>query len=291
MSSADVSVLLLTKNGLPDVRRVFERVRAQSTDRDVEIVVVDSGSTDGTTSVAETYADVFVEIPPEDFHHGRTRNLAAEQASGDVLVYLTQDAVPADDEWLARLTAPLADPDVGIAYGRQVAKDGAKPMEQFFYSYFYPEEERTLDHTATRDERRFYLEHIYISDVCAAMERGVWKSVRFEDDVAMSEDKDFALRALRAGHGIVYEPSAVVRHSHDYSLRSLFVRRFKDGAAFARIASTGDDTFLSDGIDYLLAELRFLVDEGYAAWLPYALLYDAIYYVAFQFGKAVGRLS
>lgn len=290
MKAADVSILIPTKNGYPNIQQLFDRIQTQSTEKEIETVVIDSGSTDGTKAVVNERADVIVEIPPEEFHHARTRNLAAEHATGDIFVFLTQDALPADNMWLSRLIAPLSEPNVGVAYGRQIATEDAKPMEKFFYSYFYPDETRTIDESATTDERGFYLDHVYISDVCSAMKRTVWESTQFKQDVGMSEDKEFALRVLRDGYKIVYESNALVRHSHDYSLRSLFSRRFKDGTAFANIASTGDDTFLSSGMAYLLAELRFLFREGYIAWIPYALLYDAVYYIAFQCGKITGQL-
>lgn len=282
-----VSVLFLTKNAGARFESVLDRVDNQTTDRDVEIVVVDSGSTDGTVERATGYADTLVEIEPEEFHHSRTRNLAADEASGDAYVYLTQDALPMDDDWLETLLDPLGG-DIGAAYSRQVAYPDAKPMDEFFYSYFYPDKRRRLTRSNVDDERDFYLENVFVSDVAVAIRAGVFADIQFREEVPMSEDKDFALRALNEGYELVYEPAAAVYHSHDYSLTELFERRYEDGKAYANIAGGGKGDFVGKGLEYLRGEMAFLVGNSYPHWVPYALVYDFTYFLGFQMGKAVG---
>jgi rhamnosyltransferase len=101
----------------------------------------------------------------------------------------------------------------------------------------------------------------------------------------MSEDKDFAYRVASAGYTIQYCPEAKVYHSHDYTLRSLFTRRYKDGKAFAEIAATDSDDFVSDGIKYVWNEYTYLIHSGAVHWVPYALLYDFVYFISFTLGK------
>lgn len=283
-----VSILFLTKNAGPDFNRVLDRVDTQKTAKDVEIIVVDSGSLDGTVKIAATYADTLVEIDPGEFHHGRTRNLAADKATGDAYIYLTQDALPIDNSWLESLIEPLTNDGAGAAYGRQIAYPEAKPMDKFFYSYFYPKDRQRLTSSDVNDRREFYLENIFISDVAAAISAKAFDEVRFREDTPMSEDKDFVFRALEQGYDLVYEPSAAVYHSHDYSIPELFNRRFKDGKAYATIAGEGDGNFTGEGLQYLYEELTFLIREGHIHWVPYALVYDLTHYLAFQTGKAAG---
>jgi rhamnosyltransferase len=283
-----VSILFLTKNAGPEFNRVLDRIDTQKTAKDVEIIVVDSGSLDGTVKRAAAYADTLVEIDPEEFHHGRTRNLAADKATGDAYIYLTQDALPMDNSWLESLVEPLTNDGAGAAYGRQIAYPEAKPMDKFFYSYFYPEDRQRLTSSDVDDRREFYLENIFISDVAAAISAKAFDDVRFREDTPMSEDKDFAFRALEQGYDLVYEPSAAVYHSHDYSIPELFKRRFKDGKAYATIAGEGDGNFTGEGLQYLRKEIAFLVREGHLCWVPYALAYDFTYFLGFQTGKAVG---
>lgn len=286
-----VSILFLTKNAGPVFDRVIEQVESQEIDREVEIVVIDSGSTDGTVDRAATYADTLVEVDPEEFHHSRTRNLAAEEATGEVYVYLTQDALPLGDDWLESLLTPLTGKNVCAVYGRQVAYPDAKPMDKFFYLYFYPDDRRRFTATDVKDERKFYLENPFISDVAAAIDAEAFSDIGFRADVPMSEDKDFALRALDRGYELVYEPTAVVYHSHDYSLLGAFQRRYKDGKAYTNITTEGEDTSTSQGVDYFVREQRYLLHNGYPHYIPYAIFYDAMQFFGFYTGKVIGIID
>lgn len=281
----DISIIIPTKDAGAEWETLLQKLNTQRVDADVEIVVVDSGSSDRTVGIAHDYADIVIEIPPEEFHHSRTRAIGADHAHGDILVFTVQDAIPVSDNWLAKLVRPLARGEVGITYGRQIAKQGAKPMDQFFYNYFYPDEQNTIRPDDVPDPRSFYLGYVYISSVNAAMRRSIQQEVGLRSDVAMAEDKDLALRALNEGYSLAYVPKAQVRHSHDYSLRSLWRRRFKDGQAYAQIASQGDDKFLSMGINYVLTEFKFLTMTGAPHWIPYAMLYEFIHFISFQAGK------
>jgi rhamnosyltransferase len=285
----DASVIILTKDAGKRFERVLSRVDSQEFDGEVETVVVDSGSTDGTVARAREHDCDIHHIDPDEFHHSRTRNFGAEQAGGDVLVHLTHDAIPQTDQWLERLVDPVRSGEASVVYGKQEAYPDAKPMDKFFYSYFYPDERQTLDAEDAEDPRQLYIDNIFISDVSAAIDRQAWEQFMFRDSVAMSEDKDFALRLLRGGHNVVYEPSAAVHHSHNYDLLSHFNRRYKDGAAYAKIAGEGTDTFVSDGVSYVVDELRFLLSNGYARWVPYAILYDFAHFSGFELGKYVTK--
>lgn len=284
-----VSVVIPTKDAGPEFRGLLESIRGQEV-VDAEIIVIDSGSTDGTVSIAGDVADIVVEIPPEEFHHGRTRNRGAAEATGDVVVFTVQDALPVDDRWLPELVNPIEEGTADVTYGNQVAYPDAKPLDKFFYEYFYPDKPVLLGPEDTDDEADFYMENIFLSDVSSAISREVWEEFQFRDSVAMSEDKDFAYRVASAGHTIRYCPAAKVYHSHDYTLRSLFVRRYQDGKAFADIASGRSTSFVSDGLKYVWKEYSYLLQSCAGYWIPYAILYDLTYFVSFNLGKHHNRL-
>jgi len=286
----DASIIILTKNAGHRFEEVLGGVESQAFPGEVEVVVVDSGSTDGTLQRARSFGANIYEIDPDEFHHSRTRNYGAQRARGDTIVYLTHDAVPRDDQWLGELVNPVLHGSAAAAYGRQVAYPDAKPMDEFFYSYFYPDERDVLTPEETENERRFFLDNVFVSDVSSAIDRSVWEQFPFRDSVAMSEDKDFALRVLQNGKKIVYEPAATVYHSHDYDILSQFRRRYRDGQAYANIAREGDGTFISEGIDYVASELRYLVSNGHAHWVPYAVAYDFAHFLGFESGKRLGQI-
>jgi glycosyltransferase involved in cell wall biosynthesis len=127
-----VSVIIPVKNGGEDLVRCLSGIRSQQTADAVEIVVVDSGSTDDSVAVARVHQATVHEIPAHAFSHGASRNRGAGLAQGEILVFVSQDAFPIDAQWLSRLTDPLRD-DLQLAgvYGRQLAHDGATPPELY----------------------------------------------------------------------------------------------------------------------------------------------------------------
>ena len=206
-----VSIVIPVKDGGEDLARCLGAIRAQALDHEPEVVVVDSGSTDGSVATAREYGARVLEIPPEEFDHGATRNLAAEAARGEVLVFISQDAEPVGDGWLAALTAPLADDRVAGVYGRQVARPDAVPPEAFFLDFVYGPEPRVQELITGRAPS---METTLFSNVNSAIRRSAWEAFPFATDLIMSEDQDWSRRAMEAGWRIVYEPRAVVRHSH-----------------------------------------------------------------------------
>jgi len=280
----DLSIILLTKNGGNRLKELMESIKNQNFQGSLETVAVDSGSKDDTLKILESYDARIFRIKPEDFHHSKTRNYGASKAKGKVLVYLTQDALPIGNDLLNNLLEPLSDENVAVVYGRQIANRHAKEVDVFFYSYFYPDERRVLKKIHAENAKKFYMENIYVSDVCSAIKRDVWEQLKFSDDVSMSEDKDFGLKVLKAGYEIIYEPEAAVYHSHDYSLGSLFTRRFKDGAAFSTIALQGEDNFLTRGLNFFKEEMKFIAKNNLLG-VPYALAYNFIYFLGFFMGN------
>ena len=164
-----VSVIIPTLNGARWLDDLLTRLREQTLQPD-EILVVDSGSTDATLSIAASHGVHLLEIPPGSFDHGGTRSLAVRHVQGELLVFLTQDAIPADREALARLVRPLAeDALIAAAYGRQLANPDATPCAAHLRLFNYPPESavRSLD-----DRHRLGFKTIFISNSFAAYRRG-----------------------------------------------------------------------------------------------------------------------
>ncbi len=277
----DTSIIILTKNAGDRFGSLMEKLDNQ-TYQDFEVVVVDSGSTDRTLEIAEEYGCRIHRIKPEEFHHSRTRNLGAELARGDYLVYVTQDAMPLDDKLLERLIKPLEEDKVAGVYGRQMAYPNAKPMEKFFYSYFYPDERKVITPADLENLAEFYVSHVYISDVCSAIRKEVWEKIKFDESIIMAEDKKWAIDVLKAGYRLVYEPEAVVYHSHNYSIVSAFKRRFDDGVAMRQICGSGG--VASKGLSYLVGEMKYLL-KNHKIWIPYAIVYNLARFAGVALGK------
>jgi rhamnosyltransferase len=256
------SILILTKNGGQEFSRCLEAVFSQAGITHSEVIVVDSGSTDGTLEFAKRFPVRLERIPSQAFHHARTRNLVAGLATGKILVFLSQDAIPSSNRWLNAITANFDDPGVGAVYGRQIPVAGASLERHDALDAVYGEK-RIVKDPAHRNGLgyRFY----HFSDVNAAIRRTVWEATGFPEDLRVFEDLGIAKRILDRGWKIVYEPDACVFHSHHHTTVGLFKRYFDIG--------------------YTLKHLRIWDAQGTRA----SLLRDGRKLLATKIGRLKGR--
>jgi rhamnosyltransferase len=279
------------KNGGSDLARCLDAIARQQVDDALEIVVVDSSSTDGSAELARARGAVVEVIPASEFNHGATRNLGASIARGEILAFTSQDAYAPGNDWLRLLVEPLEDVRVAGVYGRQLPHEDARPPEVFFLDFLYGPEAR-MQEAASREE--LSMETTLFSNVNAAVRRSVWEELRFVDDIIMSEDQEWATRALLAGHRLAYEPRAAVRHSHAYTIGSAFRRFFDSGVSAERAYLAGARpsgvVLRRAARDYAAREVRWLVRTGRARWLPYAAAYELAKFAGLQLGRRHRRL-
>jgi rhamnosyltransferase len=201
--------------------------------------MVDSGSTDGTLEIARKFPVRIVEIPAEDFHHARTRNYAATLAAGEYLVFLSQDAIPANCSWLKVMLQNFSDGAVGAVYGRQIPKAESTLERHEALNTMYGSQRVVKDPSSKQSlGYRYY----HFSDANAAIRKEVWAATRFPEDLKVFEDLGIAKRILDAGWHIVYEPEACVVHSHNHTTVELFKRYFDIGYTFERLGIWNERT-------------------------------------------------
>jgi rhamnosyltransferase len=287
-----ISVVIPVKDGGDDLRRCLDALGRQRLDEPVELLVTDSGSRDGSRELAESRGARIVEIAASEFMHGATRNLGVEAARGDVVVFTTQDAYPASDEWLARLAGTLRSDDaLAGVYGRQLPHADASPPERFFLDFLYGAEPRLQ--RASRPEE-LSMRTTLFSNANSAIRRDVWEKFPFADDVFFAEDQDWARRVLLAGYAIRYEPAAAVHHSHRYTVTTALKRFFDTGASaergFLAGGAASGGVLRREALRYAREEVAWLSRTGRRRWIPYAAVYELAKFAGVQLGARHRRL-
>ena len=214
-----VSVVIPVRDGARFLEELLNAVIAQEP---AEVLVIDSGSDDRSLDIVRASDGVdLLEIAPGEFGHGRTRNLGAERSSGELIAFLTQDAVP-ERGWLDALRESFAiDACVGSAYGPHLPRADTSPMiARELGEFFASMTPNGLPHVQGAEDPPF------LSNVNACYSRACWEEIRFAD-VAYAEDQAF-VRAMAATRWLnVYHPRAAVAHAHDYGLTG-FAKRYFD---------------------------------------------------------------
>lgn len=280
----DISIILPTRNNEDHIGDLLTSIFSQRVEGDLEVLILDS-SDDRTPEIASEYSKYgnlrIIRVEPEDYTYGGTRNLGASLTSGDFLVFISTDVDIRDDNWLNKLVKNLEDPLVAGVYGRQIPKEDASPMEEFFIKYTYPDRKKVY-HLRGSEK----LNDFFFSNTNSMIKREIWEKFNFPV-MLMSEDQEWAKRVVLAGYKIVYEPDAIVYHSHSYNLKQVFKRYFDSGATLPYVFN--DDrinltNFFIRGLNYEVRQIRYLLKNGHMGIIPYSLLYDFFKLLGYFFG-------
>lgn len=208
-----------------------QRTKTSKTDFDTEIVVVDSGSRDGTAELARRYGATVHGIPKSEFNHGATRNFGISLSRGEYVALVVQDALPVGDEWLSAMVEDLdADERVAGVYGRQIPRPEADPLTRALVGGMASAAnerreqylgEKTFDELPPPKRRRLSA----FDNVSSCLRRSVWEELPL-DWTNFGEDIRWGKKVVNAGHKVVYEPRSAVVHSHErgamYDLRRYY---------------------------------------------------------------------
>jgi rhamnosyltransferase len=252
------------------------------------IIVIDSEPTDETNWIANKENCKVITIKRIDFDHGTTRNLGVAQTNSEFVVFLTQDAIPANENMLAELIKPMqTDPSIAVCYGRQLPKPDATPLERFARQFSYPTE--SILKTAS-DIKTLGIRTFFCSNSCSAIRRVIFEELSgFENSVNTNEDMLFAARAIRAGYGVYYCSQAQVYHSHNLSFSDVFKRYWRIGIFFARFNSelTG---VAGEGTKMFKAGIKRLWQQRQFYWISVFIAQTVIKVLACYSGKIYGLI-
>lgn len=224
LGHARASVIIRTLNEAKYLGELLEGVGQQVTNGlDCEVVVVDSGSTDGTLEVAERYGCRILHIAREEFSFGRSLNMGCESAEGDILVVTSGHCVPTDSLWLQRLCQPLIDGHAQYSYGRQLAGRDSHYSESRVFEKYFPAESRIPQ------------EGFYCNNANSALLKDTWSKYRFNEELTGLEDMALAQCLVRDGGKVAYVADAAVYHHHAETWKQVRRRFEREAIALQQI--------------------------------------------------------
>lgn len=279
----NISVIIPTYNAEKYLKELLDRLKVQTVL--FELIIIDSSSTDHTLSIAREYTDNIIIIPQIEFDHGGTRTKAAKAASGDFIVFLTQDALPYDNQSIEEILKTFEDTKVGAAYGKQLAYEDTslfgKHLRQFNYtdtSYV-----RTIS-----DKKQYGIKTAFLSDSFAAYRRSALEKANwFKDGLIVGEDNYAGAKILLQDFAIAYCTEAKVYHSHSYSIIEEFKRYFDIGVFHKRehwILTTFGKAE-GEGGKYVKSEFKYLLKHHTYYRIPEFFIRNGMKYLGYKLGQ------
>lgn len=280
-----VSVVIPTRNGAVTLRELLAMLSQQTVVLD-EIYVADSASTDETVAVAEQFNAKVTRIDAADFDHGGTRSDMAAQTDRDIILFFTQDALPASRDCVEKLVEPfIADEQIAVCYGRQLPSFDADYNARELRKFNYPDVSSTRSFA---DKDRYGLKTVFTSNSFAAYRRSDLADIGFfRKKLIFGEDMDATARLVKKGRKVAYVAEAKVYHSHNYSLGEEFKRSFDNGVFHAAepwlLETYGGATTI--GKKYVIDQLQELIRKGEFTRFFDSLMRNGCKYIGYAFGR------
>ncbi len=216
------SIVIRAYNEEKHIGRLLEGIK-QQTMKDVEIILVDSGSTDKTVSIAESFGARIVRIPSAEFTFGRSLNFGVRAATRDFVVIVSAHVYPVYPDWLESLLRPFEDDTVALTYGKQRGPKAAKFSEQQIFHQWYSDSSNLNQPTA------------FCNNANAAIRKSLWEKNPYDETLTGLEDLAWAKWAKEQGHKIAYVAEAEIVHVHNETPRGVFNRYRREAMALRRI--------------------------------------------------------
>jgi len=284
LSTCHVACVIPTRNGGNELKSLLAALAFQR--QSFDLFVIDSDSDDGSRELARSAGAEVLKIKASEFDHGGTRQKMVDKLDGyDICVFLTQDAIPANEHALQKLVACFSDDSVGAAYGRQLPKDNATPFSSFLRIFNYPacSRRQSLSSVPTLG-----MKTVFMSNSFSAYRRSALQSIGgFPDNVILGEDVYAAARLIENGWEIAYVAEAECYHSHNYSIVQEWRRYFDIGVFYGRehwiqqrFGGAG-----GEGLRFVVEELSYL-SHGYKRLWFFSLIRNYGKYVSYRLGKS-----
>jgi rhamnosyltransferase len=232
----DVTIVIPTKNAGSLLDKVLHEVFTQETQYKYEVICVDSGSKDETINIIKKYPCKLFEIPADEFGHGKTRNYGASKGTGEYIIFITQDALPASKKWLQNfIDAMKSDPEIVGGFGIHYTYPDCNIIDKrdLYHHFKNFGEDNTIFQLTDENRERYNTEEAYrhfivfFSDNNSCIRRDIFEKYPYKD-VNFSEDQIWAREMIEKGFKKLYCPFAPVYHSHNFKLSTYFTRYYDE---------------------------------------------------------------
>ncbi len=219
-----------------------------------------------------------------DFDHGGTRKYGASLSNADILMFMTQDAVPADEHLIERLLEPFVDPWVSAAYARQLPDEKAGLVERYSRHFNYPKHSRIK---SREDLQELGIKTFFCSNVCAMYRNGVYQKLGgFVEKTIFNEDMIMAAAMIREDYRVAYVAEAKVVHSHQYTYRQQFTRNFDLGVSHRQYREVFSGVKSeTEGIRLVKNTAKYLCEKKKYFLIPDLIISSGFKFLGYQFGK------
>ena len=285
LPQSSVSIIIPTRNGEQWLDKLLSMLEQQTLVAD-EILIIDSGSTDKTCAIARRHNVRLHEIAQQDFDHGGTRTLGASLTTGEILVYMTQDAIPANLDALSLLVHPFNEnAKIAATYGRQLPHEDATLFSAHLRSFNYPGRSQIRN---WEDRSQFGFKTIFISNSFAAYRRDALATHGFfPERLLFGEDTLTVAKLLENGYYVGYVSESCVYHSHNYSIWQDFKRYFDigvfhvdQGEQLMKFGGPG-----GAGKRFVRSEIAMLIAKKKYYLLPESFMRNLVKFAAYNMGK------
>jgi len=216
------SIIIRAYNEEQHLPRLLEGI-AQQTIKDVEVILVDSGSTDGTVTIAESFGARIVRIPSAEFTFGRSLNFGLRKATREFVVIASAHVYPVYPDWLETLLRPFEDEKIALTYGKQRGPVFAKYSERQIFQRWYPDVSQAKQAT------------VFCNNANAAIRKSLWEENPYDETLTGLEDLAWAKWANEKGYAIAYAAEAEIIHVHNETPQGVFNRYRREAMALRRI--------------------------------------------------------
>jgi len=222
MSQLKVSIVIRCFNEVSHIGKLLIGIEKQDY-AEIEIIIVDSGSNDGTVEVCKKFKTTIISILPEEFSFGYALNKGCEAATGDILIFASAHVYPVYTNWVSQMVQPFTDEKVALTYGGQIGNEFTKFSEHMIFRKWFPE------NSVKRQN------HPFCNNANCAIRKELWQLQQYDEQLTGLEDLDWANKILKKGYYISYQSDAKIVHVHEETPKRVFNRYKREAIAIKNI--------------------------------------------------------